>query len=1267
MKRFLLSVAFCTSLLTAGLFVFLPSSEAQNQNVSPLPALLNLPAPPPPNPFYRPTFSERSEDFFSKKNPPSDDASIEDLMDYWQRQNSQTGQLAYTPKLTDKALKRILNEIERKPEKLVEYLNLLPESEETTEFVRNLHNNEISARKLDSSWRTTVQRWMTYHTPVFAEELYQKARLAADTKEYVTNQEDVLALARVNWEMAKPLLDKMLADSTQPVSQTLARWAYYKHALATGDSFDTEKYRRELQDVVENKSALPGNRDLAMDALVSSGDFAGRDEWYFSLLEDETLYELRVNGQVYTGLTTIINVSEPDRFLDKMVELAGSSSQTVRYAAVRNLITMLNDKNAPKIVRALVPWLSDPRWAKETGGERQRLVGALRTVAIPESVPGLIAMLNEKEKTQLTPLSANSNVAAVTNRIPNPNSMANVAVRTGDSYPFRSAAIAALEKQRSSQAAAALRQLLGIVEQWERPQVVRAILASNGFTITEQVEALEAVAKLAPRESPESNYIEDGADTSVSEEEVAEMEAEIRNMPQIRSEVLKAPPVAANLMKTQFDPNDLKIQLGFQMMNPENPSEELVKTVIDRIAFYDKRDPEMATGLRRIIQNWKGTAINSLFLRDLKDNKSNTQAIIRLIILRKELREKQLSDVTAIRGGSQTALGISACLLEQPEDYDAILSGGSDEAKTALFACARLIRAPLSVPKTAANLKSTNKLLALAAERYLETEDSTEARSAVLAQHPNEAKILGARMSFTVENSVQSYTSIAFIRDLFLSVDPMFARFAPYYFYNSVNDDSPDKRLQKEVKENQELLGVYSYDKNFVRIYKDKAVFSWEDDPARYRERALSAEEFEAFKNFLASQRVDELPPFLSPCDSCETKELLMLGKAGGRRIYLHADPKPQFFTELENIFEEFRRQPAQIRYYLEKDIPGLEVLFADDNLHAETVWKNGADLRLLIDDLSQRRQNEKTSEEVREEIINEAEPSEDSEENSETVKTKVEESKKRMEQIMRQSQYGSYAWFQFDKTKPLAPVAQPEGIWAIPPLDGFAVPPTERQWKARVAGIEVRADQTGLFKIKGGQLSKIRDGFYYSPLVTPNGRWTIAAKYSESEEDSGGTMRINLLTNKEFPLKMTSEYGIAEPIAFLASLNKVVLFVGYGESEDGDYEEGERDGEFFLLDAETGIVQPMRGDGRPLLQQTFRPLQTVSGMPDAFWAAIPSREKSSTEIGIYNAKTLSFKPLIKIPQIIFYSMEMWIDEPESKVYLVYEGQLLAMPLPKNR
>ena len=74
----------------------------------------------------------------------------------------------------------------------------------------------------------------------------------------------------------------------------------------------------------------------------------------------------------------------------------------------------------------------------------------------------------------------------------------------------------------------------------------------------------------------------------------------------------------------------------------------------------------------------------------------------------------------------------------------------------------------------------------------------------------------------------------------------------------------------------------------------------------------------------------------------------------------------------------------------------------------------------------------------------------------------------------------------------------------------------------------------------------------------------------------------------------------------------------------------------------------------------------TQPKMPDEFWAAIPDAEKNETQFGVYNTKTLAFKSLVKLPQISFDSMNVWVDEKESKIYSVYEGHLLRLPLPKG-
>ena len=393
---------------------------------------------------------------------------------------------------------------------------------------------------------------------------------------------------------------------------------------------------------------------------------------------------------------------------------------------------------------------------------------------------------------------------------------------------------------------------------------------------------------------------------------------------------------------------EIKYILGQQIIANPEPTAELLAAVVQRINVLDRTNPPIANALRRIMLGWRGAAVNLVLLNDLKNNKADINAIIKLLTIRKELKEKQANDVYAIRtGGSSVALGIAACLLENQGEYDALLVSSNAEAKTAMFGCARLIRAELPVRIVAQNLSSPNKLLALAAERYLESNDSPEARQIILAKYPNEAKILGARTFFGESSDTPDAGMTA---ALFRTIEKLSWFEESYLFYN--NDEkirTTEKKLQKEIMETTELLGVYAYNDGFVHIYQDRVMFSYAEDESRYRERYLTEAEFDNLKNYLAANRVDELVPFLSYCEECEESELLMLGRQGGRRVYFKGDKPSDFFAGLDKLFEEMRKPPAKLRYELEKSITGLEILFADENLKAMTVWKNGGDLRVLL------------------------------------------------------------------------------------------------------------------------------------------------------------------------------------------------------------------------------------------------------------------------------------------------------------------------------
>lgn len=1257
MKRFLTAVAFCFSMLVLGAFLIVRSSAAKEDMLL---TLLSLPAPPPPNPMVQSGPRDRPEHFYDIGKPPKDDAPIEDLLDYWSHQNANSinsgneyFRESARPKPSRKALDRILAEIEKQPQSIGEFLNVIKGSDRGVEIVKRMYDEWRPDVDSEQVSRAGLKDWLTYNSPYFVNDLAKKAQQIVDVNGYISDDDDFHALTRVDWERAKPIVDGLYLNSGQPASQVLARWALYRHAMETGSIGDIDRYREELQATVSDREATIGMRDLALDALLVEKEWSGRDDWYYSLMADETLLELGT----YTGLTTLMIQSPGDRYVDKMIEFSKSENATIRAAAVRNLVVRLSTGN-PEVVRALLPWLANPKWAKDDGNSRQMLVRALESVKMPESVPGLIAALDEKETRELEIPDGNLNgVANAANRAATAINRAATAMNRmasnvmSDSYrptsvtfySLRGAAISALGMQGDMRAAPALRRILPEVEDYERGTLVKALVLCNGFTLAEQADALEALARIFAKQNEAEKAIEAAAN-AMNTAAIAMSDAESPR--ELRYSNTNS---ASNSMRavSPLNPADLKQMLGLQLIQIKEVSDLLVRELVQRIDVLDKNDPPVAAALRSMFLNWQSSAINSLLLRDLKNGKSNPDAVVKLLSIRKELREKQPNDVYDIRTGTQTALGISACLIEADADYAAILAGENSEAKIAMLACARLIRARLPVQETAKYLDGKDKMLGMAAERYLESEDSPEARALVLSLHPNEAKILGATTAFQPERAASS----PLIGELFSSVDPSFNRQIYYLLFGADQFRDIEKRLQKEVKENADLMGIYSYADNIIRIYKDKAVFSWEEDQSRYRERTLKKEEFDYFKGYLAHHKVDELVPFLACTSQCDARQLLMLGRQGGRRVFVHMSRTPQFFVDLEAMFQDMRRPPAKLHYALEKDIPGLEILFADENLTAETVWKSGSDFRLLVADKIKRK-------EINREIVE----AEESLAEAETGETDQRASEETVWQLQKKREFDDFSWFNFNGSGLAAPVAQPEQVEFLPIRDSFAVQPPSGQWKAKSAGVEIRADSEGLYKIGGGKFTNIGSGSYDSPVATANGRWAIVTKYSDDE--GTGLVRVKLATGKEFEV-LTENYPITRAVAFVPAIGKV-LVTGYNDEEYDHHGYGGKTDDdnrnYFWLDPETGAIQPVSGEVRPLGQQKFRSLQPTAAAFE-FWAAIPNLKKNETDVGIYNSKTLTFKSTLKIPRINFNSMDMWIDEQEGKIYFVYNGHLLALPL----
>lgn len=1222
------AAVFCTLLLVS-LSAFLLHTSAQKNDV--VVKLLNLPAPPPPNPLV-PKQSQRPTDFYNKSKNPKDDADINELYDYWYSMSSSYSAATYSPEPSDTVVARLKKLIENDPKKLPDLLNVFRKDKDGYEFVKDIYDAQGENGVFDKDARASIKTWLMYNSPFFSDEL---ATLAADVRDadaYVTNQAELLALAKFDFNKAKPIIDRLMLDANSPASKALAKWALYKHALATDSLGDIERYRDELKDIVADKTAADGVRDLAMDALTHEKEWSGRDEWYVQMMADETLVKM----QRFTGLTTLINVSPDDKYIDKMIELLKSSDPNVRGAAIRNLSLKLDSGN-PELVRALLPWLENPRWAVDNGGVRESLVRKLAEIKIPEAVPALIGLIDEKGKVRV--YAANSaNVATNTNAANRASTPTETEVET---TALRSAAVQALAFQRDGRAAGRLRRLLNETAGYERTMVVGAVLTCGGFTIGEQMDALEQAATGVRGEMDDEEAVAAAA--------AANMEANTT----VRTNSVGVEIDYSTNKPQPLTPGLLKSLIAAELMSSKEISDALASALVTRVAQLDKSNPRLAEAYRRIAMKWQNAVINSFLILDLQNNRADVDTVVRLLAHRKTLLEKHSSDLAGLGSGPPTAVGISACINNAESAYLAVMENDNADVRAAMYACARMLRAPLPVARVAADLASENKRLSLAAERYLISEDSAEARSAVLARKPGQAFITGAASAFIVEGVTTAYSE--HLWELYASVDDQ----SMYNGWDTTMDETllaNEKRLKKEIIGTEDLLGVYSYDNHYVRIYSDRVIFSWDEDENRYRERPLTNYEFEQLKVFLADNDVGNLKPFLS-CggEYCDIDEFLMLGKNGGRRIFRSGTDYP-FFNWLDKYFKELKLTPAVVKYAMSREVPGLELIIADDAYHISTVWHQGGQLIVASSDTATRERVEK---EINFAVTGKEEPADEGVYNENS-----EEDYEKRKSLEEKRQWEGYSWRMVGEGTLLNEVPQPADSEYIPHRDGQAIPADGERWKTRTGTVEYRTSEEGLFRLYAGRLTKLKDGNYSGSLVTPNGKWVIAAK--ADGEYSWKTVRIDTATLRETVIT-TPEYTRYVPTTYSPVLDKVLLIqrsqYEYYSVEEQDMTPPDYESDaMLLLDCVTGQTFPVKGEFRPLAHQTFRALQKTA-KPNEYWAAIMKSDRSATEIGIYDSKFFTFKPMVKLPKIAFNSMDMYVDEVKKKIFFVYRGHLLAVPL----
>lgn len=1283
-------------------------SQTNQENI--LKILLDIPAPPPvkkievDNSRETPKFSE---EFFSKSKIPPDDAPIEQIMAYWKVQSGNTSNLSYLVKPTKVVAKRIFNEIRNQPSLLSNYINIIPADKEYIEFIKQYYDEQSASMAYSNDYETelkppasvaeaislannigqnrnygnednednelaeysliSIKKWLTLNSKYYIDELEKKSNSIKDKDDYVSNyMEEFVALAKLDWEKAEPIIERLLNNNkSQPASAATAMWAAYGHYMDKDDDLGASEYRRMLQEIVADKNAKPPVRDIALDALDMEGDFEGRDKWYISILGDETLFDLKG----YTGLTTIITRSPPEKWIAPMLGLVGNKNSAVHQAAVRNLIILLgktDDGNDKLILRALIPWLTNKSWAKENSyGSRRQIIEAYGRLEMSEAIPALINILQTEKPEPQSELNYGSNMANTSlgmgSGTANSNMMADDDVMTSDAMvsdgyseelsDTQTAVIEALSKFKDPRAVPALINALNQVSGYTRNTIISAIINSGGYDANQQLSYLENLARKIASGTikPDESEYDDHYD---------------------------------GYSEIEFP--DLNDQIGLVVSGLSSPDDELVRLLINRIKSLKKSDPGTADVLNSFLQKWNSKVLDIERLNNVSDNSADIPTILQVLIERKDLREKYPNIIYAMRGKSGVAAGVAACLLEDENEVLSAINSSDKNTKIAAFACARLIRLELPIAGVGQSYFSSDPNIALAAERYLISEDSQQARQMVLSKYPNEALILGARLGF-VPNKKLDFSKFP-ISEIFASVG------SGTYFYNASfeNLEKMEAGLRDEVKTDDKLIKIYGFLQDstnghkILRVYRDKAVYTWYEDDASFRERIVNQDELRLITEFVESQQIENQMPILEEChhSDCPIKEFVTLDAKGGRRVFIRsADLSKNILSGLEIIFNTLEQGKSKLKYHFENKLEGLEIIFDEKDLKAKSLWKNGDDFRVLV-------LNEKQQEKIEAEFAQRVNQIRESVTSGETEEPegyykRLMEAVAEIERQKGDRKFEPYKWRSVIGGKVAGEIQPPNEDFStgsniqFPQVAGLEQPENIR--KARTPEFELRAgdrSRPGLFKVaRNGLVSQVGTGFYADRVVVSgNGYWAVANKM-DSEESMSGIYKINLRTGRETKINLPKTFA-AVPIAFVPSLNKFLVYsMGFERFKDSppyvveqlerqfkNFDIKNKKPEYYLIDADTGKFELIKGEFAPLEQITLRNLQQTSN-PDEFWAAIPEENGNSTGIGRYNPKNFTFSEVMRIPEIKLTSMDIWVDEANSKVYFIYEGNLLALPL----
>lgn len=770
-------VGHLVSLTVAALACLLPPLHVGAAGLSHVELIARLLDQPAPIPDWRKHVGRNAGDDGAPEDPDA-------VLGYW------LDGKRFTKERPEEAEENeLLEAVERRPETLPGLLEVLSTRPVVLERVKALYDTE-SPRRSDS-WGKKVRDWLMQRSDFLRNDLMAEARGATDSENGVAGQAALEALARLDPEAARPILEDG-RRSARPRLATLALSLLYKDALRRGESEEEKRWRTDLKAVATDREAPGYARNRAVHTLMAS-PWPGQNEWYLSLFSDPSILHPEDGFYRYSPLGAPV-IAEPDYWIPRLVPLVGHPERAIHDAAVDLLAYFHLERARPDALRPLLPWLKDPQWS--SADDRLRLIQSVYDVGLVEAVPGLIRVVEQEPD-------------------------------------YRGWAAQELGFFKAGQAAPALRQAL--VEEtngYDSDLIVGAAVSCDAYSAEEMARATEAFAiQIATPEGREEYW---------------------RTVGGLSAELPSA-----------------EIRIGAQVarrFREEKPPAALVDILVERLERLTAEGAEHAESLADLVIGWPSPQLDRYLIASLRSGELLLGGVLAILERRTALRVHAADWLPELveRGGLVS--GIAAVVAGDSELQAAIFESDDTEAHKALLATARLVRQPLGLEHVAHCLLDSDPQLLLAARRYLEADDSPDARRLLWQSQPGEALILGLRPS----------------------ADPGHHTFRAFDAWE--NDLRAEVLSEAGPVEIMGLLATSYWGGNAsyaVRVRPDGAELTYRE-PDGDGKRPLTEAELQRLRSFISDGSVDDLPPLAADIADGVQYEYLHLTRNGGRRLFMN-------------------------------------------------------------------------------------------------------------------------------------------------------------------------------------------------------------------------------------------------------------------------------------------------------------------------------------------------------------------------------------------